>query len=156
MHPQAWSLAQWIGQRRAGGVNRLAGVLRLPLGPLRKLRPGHWRGARSCNLAVWRSDLDRVDGFDASFSGWGREDSDLLVRLLHCGLRRKDGRFATGVIHLWHGQADRAQLAANDARLDAVLHSDHTRAQRGLSALRAAAEAGENDRENDHHAPAQS
>ena len=139
-----------------GGVNRLAGVLRLPLGPLRKLRARHWRGARSCNLAVWRSDLDRVDGFDASFSGWGREDSDLLVRLLHCGLGRKDGRFATGVIHLWHRQADRAQLAANDARLDAVLHSDHTRAQRGLSAIRAAAEAGENDRENDHHAPAQS
>jgi hypothetical protein len=80
----------------------------------------------------------------------------LLVRLLHCGLRRKDGRFATGVIHLWHTQADRAQLAANDARLEAVLHSDHTRAQRGLSALRDTAMAGENDRENDHHAPTQS
>src|SRR5215831_6777683 len=89
--------------------------LRLPLGPLRKLRSRQWRGARSCNLAVWRSDLDRVDGFDACFSGWGREDSDLLIRLLRCGLRRKDGRFATGVIHLWHPQVDRAQLAANDA-----------------------------------------
>jgi hypothetical protein len=155
-HPEAWGLSLWLAHRMRGGVNRLAGVLRLPLGPLRKLRARHWRGARSCNLAVWRSDLDRVDGFDASFSGWGREDSDLLVRLLHCGLGRKDGRFATGVIHLWHREADRAQLAANDARLDAVLHSDHTRAQRGLSALRAAAEAGENDRENDHHAPAQS
>jgi hypothetical protein len=156
LHPEAWSLSRWLAHRMRGGVNRLAGVLRLPLGPLRKLQARHWRGARSCNLAVWRSDLDRVDGFDASFSGWGREDSDLLVRLLHCGLRRKDGRFATGVIHLWHGQADRAQLAANDARLDAVLRSDHTRAQRGLSALCAAANAGENDRENDHHAPAQS
>ena len=156
LHPEAWSLSRWLAYRMGGGVNRLAGVLRLPLGPLRKLRPRHWHGARSCNLAVWRGDLDRVDGFDASFNGWGREDSDLLVRLLHCGLRRKDGRFATGVIHLWHGQADRAQLAANDARLDAVLHSDHTRAQRGLSALRAAAKAGESDRENDRHAPAQS
>ena len=99
-------------------------LLRLPLGPLRKLGSGDWRGARSCNLAVWRSDLDRVDGFDASFSGWGREDSDLLIRLLHAGVRRKDGRFATGVMHLWHPEADRAQLPANDARLDAVLGSD--------------------------------
>jgi hypothetical protein len=156
LHPEAWTLSCWLGHRKRGGVNRLAGLLRLPLGPLRKLGPRHWRGARSCNLAVWRSDIDRVDGFDASFSGWGREDSDLLVRLLHCGLRRKDGRFATGVIHLWHTQADRAQLAANDARLEAVLHSDHTRAQRGLSALRDTAMAGENDRENDHHAPTQS
>jgi glycosyltransferase involved in cell wall biosynthesis len=156
LHPEEWGLSRWLAYRARGGVNRLAGVLRLPLGPLRKLQARHWRGARSCNLAVWRSDLDRVDGFDARFSGWGREDSDLLVRLLHGGLRRKDGRFATGVIHLWHGHADRAQLAANDARLDAVLHSDRTRAQRGLSALLATANAEEDDRENDRHAPAQS
>ena len=35
----------------SGGVNRLAALLHLPLGPLRKLRPRAWRGARSCNLA---------------------------------------------------------------------------------------------------------
>jgi glycosyltransferase involved in cell wall biosynthesis len=156
LQPQTWSAAEWIRQRARGGVNRLAGVLRLPLGPLRKLGPGHWRGARSCNLAVWRCDLDRVDGFDAAFSGWGREDSDLLIRLLHAGVRRKDGRFATGVIHLWHREADRGQLAANDARLDAVRGSGRARAQRGLSVLRDAAEIGECDGPNDHHVPAQS
>jgi glycosyltransferase involved in cell wall biosynthesis len=135
LRPQAWSLSEWIGQRRRGGVNRLAAVLPLPLGPLRKLRPGKWLGARSCNLAVWRADLDRIDGFDASFSGWGREDSDLLVRLIHAGVRRKDGRFATGVIHLWHPEEDRAQLSANQARLDTVLRSDRVRAEAGMSAL---------------------
>ena len=133
--PQTWNLAQWINRRAQGGVNRLAAVLRLPLGPLRKLRPGQWLGARSCNLAVWRSDLERVDGFDASFRGWGREDSDLLIRLLHSGVRRKDGRFATGVIHLWHEEEDRSQLDANDARLDAVQRSDRVRAQAGMSTL---------------------
>lgn len=156
LRPEIWSAASWIRQRLRGGVNRLAAVLRLPLGPLRKLRSGQWRGARSCNLAVWRSDLEQVDGFDACFSGWGREDSDLLIRLLRCGLRRKDGRFATGVIHLWHPQVDRAQLAGNDARLAAVLQSDRVRAQRGLSALRETAEVGEYDGQNDHHVRAQS
>jgi hypothetical protein len=131
----------------------LAALLRLPLGPLRKLEPGRWRGARSCNLAVWRDDLEHVDGFDASFTGWGREDSDLLIRLLHAGVRRKDGRFATGVIHLWHPEADRAQLAANDDRLEAVLRSDRTRAERGLSALRDPAD--DND-SRDNHVRAQS
>jgi predicted glycosyltransferase involved in capsule biosynthesis len=91
-----------------------------------------------------------VDGFDASFAGWGREDSDLLIRLLHAGVRRKDGRFATGVIHLWHPEADREQLTANDDRLEAVLRSDRTRAERGLSALRDAAGPGEDDRGDDH------
>src|SRR5205807_3600226 len=119
-----------------GGVNRLAAVLNLPLGALRKLSARQWRGARSCNLAVWRTDLDRIDGFDASFSGWGREDSDLLIRLLHCGVRRKDGRFATGVIHLWHREADRTRLSANDARLGGTLGTGRLRAELGLSALR--------------------
>src|SRR5262249_8199459 len=48
-------------------------------------------------------------------------------------------RCAGGVSPLGHPEVDRAQLAANDARLDAVLHSDCIRAQRGLSALREAA-----------------
>ena len=135
LQPEIWSAWQWTQWRRRGGVNRLSALLRLPLGPLRKLRAGRWRGARSCNLAVWRADLEQVDGFDASFCGWGREDSDLLIRLLHCGVRRKDGRFATAVIHLWHPEADRAQLTANDARLDALLDSRRVQAQRGLSAL---------------------
>jgi glycosyltransferase involved in cell wall biosynthesis len=136
--PERWGLRDWSAQRWRGGVNRLAAVLRLPLGPLRRLRSAAWRGARSCNLAVWRRDLDRVDGFDADYSGWGKEDSDIIVRLLHAGLRRKDGVFATGVVHLWHADADRSSLTDNERRLSDILASDRVRAQRGLSSLRAA------------------
>ncbi len=60
---------------------------------------------RARKPAISRSrarDLDRIDGFDCAYTGWGLEDSDLVVRLLHAGVRRKDGRFATGVLHLWH------------------------------------------------------
>jgi glycosyltransferase involved in cell wall biosynthesis len=132
---ETWGTLEWIVQRMRAGVNRLGPVLRLPLGPLRRLRPQAWRDARSCNLAVWRADLDRVDGFDANFSGWGREDSDLLVRLLRTGIRRKDGAFATGVVHLWHTEADRSRLGDNQRKLDEVIASERVRAERGMSAL---------------------
>jgi glycosyltransferase involved in cell wall biosynthesis len=131
--PEAWTLRDLIARRRRGEINRLLPALRLPLGPVRKLRSREWEGARSCNLAVWRSDLERVDGFDSAFSGWGLEDSDLLIRLLHAGVRRKDGTFATGVLHLWHPPSDRSSLPENRARLDAVIASDRVRAERGLS-----------------------
>ncbi len=137
--PESWSFGRWLAQRLRGRVNRLSALLHLPLGPLRRLRRHAWRGARSCNLAVWRSDLDRVDGFDADYSGWGKEDSDVIVRLLHAGVRRKDGVFATGVLHLWHPKADRARLTENERKLSDSLAGDRIRAQRGLSAIQAVA-----------------
>jgi glycosyltransferase involved in cell wall biosynthesis len=138
LRPEDWSLAQWISVRRQGGINRLNGVVYFPLGPIRKLGWGGSQQAVGCNLAFWRADLDRVDGFDAAFCGWGREDTDLLVRLKRAGIRRKDGRFATGVLHLWHPAADRTGLTDNEARLDALVQSTRTRAEVGLSALREA------------------
>jgi glycosyltransferase involved in cell wall biosynthesis len=136
LEPENWNFADWIGRRSRKDINRLAPMLPLPLGPLRKLRPGEWQHARSCNLAVWRADLDRVDGFDADYNGWGREDSDLLVRLLHAGVRRKDGNFATGVLHLWHPAADRSALPVNDEKLDRVQGEKRVRALVGMSSLR--------------------
>jgi len=136
--PENWSFADWLVERRRRGINRMSALLHLPLGPLRRLRLKAWRGARSCNLAVWRSDLDRVDGFDASYSGWGKEDSDFLVRLLRAGVRRKDGVFATGVIHLWHAEADRSQLTENERKLNGIVAGGGVRARQGLSSLTAA------------------
>ncbi|HWP26650.1 MAG TPA: glycosyltransferase family 2 protein [Xanthobacteraceae bacterium] len=132
---ETWGLAAWLGERVRGGVNRIGPLLRTPLGPLRKLRGKKWQGARSCNLAVWRSDLEHVDGFDAAYIGWGREDSDLLIRLIRSGVRRKDGSYATGVLHLWHPDADRSHLADNQRRFDQVMASDRVRAVRGLSTI---------------------
>ncbi len=135
LEPERWSAAEWLSQRLRGGVNRIAPILPLPVGPLRKLQPKTWEGARSCNFAVWRNNLDRVDGFDAAFDGWGREDSDLLVRLIHAGMRRKSGNFATGVLHLWHPEADRSRLADNDRLLQEVLAGATERARSGMSTL---------------------
>lgn len=135
LEPESWTFADWIGRWLRRGINRLAPMLALALGPLRKLRPTQWKHARSCNLAIWRDDLDRVDGFDADYNGWGREDSDLLARLIHAGVRRKDGFYATGVLHLWHPVADRSALPANDKKLERVLAEKPVRARIGLSRL---------------------
>ena len=69
------------------------------------------------------------------FSGWGAEDSDLLIRLLHAGIRRKDGRYSTGVLHLWHPAADRMRLSENQRLLAQVIESDRVRPERGMSTL---------------------
>ena len=141
LEPELWTFAEACRARFNGDINRIAPLLQARLGPVRKIRPQYWWGARSCNLAVWRADVDRIDGFDSSYVGWGLEDSDLLIRLLRSGINRKDGRFSTGVLHLWHPLADPSLLSANQALLDSIQHGDRIRAVNGLSSLRSASDA---------------
>ncbi len=133
LEPELWALPHWLVRRFRHEVNRITPLLELRLDALRKLTPSRWRGARGSNMAFWRKDLEKVDGFDTSFQGWGREDSDILIRLIRAGVARKDGRYATGVLHLWHREADRSALAENDRQLDEVLNSDRVAERRGLS-----------------------
>ena len=138
LEPELWTFIEACRARFNGDINRIAPLLQARLGPVRKIRPQYWWGARSCNLGVWRTDLDLVDGFDASYVGWGLEDSDLLIRLLRAGVNRKDGRFSTGVLHLWHPLADPSLLSVNQTLLDAIQHSDRVRSVFGLSSLKVA------------------
>lgn len=133
---EIWGIGTWLGHRMAGRINRLMPLISLPLGPLRRAWPAKWKSCRSCNLGVWRRDLDKVDGFDASFTGWGYEDSDLIVRMMRADVKRKDGRFATGVLHLWHELEDRGPEQVNWKRLHDVIAGRGIMAETGLSAVR--------------------
>jgi glycosyltransferase involved in cell wall biosynthesis len=128
----AWSGWQWVRAWLTGQANRLWPLLILPDGGFRNWRPQRWRGARTCNLSAWRSDLLAVNGLDESFAGWGLEDSDLVIRLLHAGVRHKSARFATPMFHLWHRESDRGRLAENQRMLDVLLASTRTRAPLGV------------------------
>ncbi|HRK56656.1 MAG TPA: glycosyltransferase [Burkholderiaceae bacterium] len=127
----AWPMRRWAQAVRRGQLNRLGPLLYLPLGPLRRAAARRWQRVRTCNLGVWRDDFFAVGGFDESFEGWGFEDSDLAVRLLNLGVRRKEGAWATGVLHLWHRENDRAQEGINWTRLQQRLRSGQTQAERG-------------------------
>ena len=107
------TLGQRLRARLSGDMNKvIQTMLRWPdVGRVR--RKFSWRRIKSCNLAVWKSDLVTVNGFDESFTGWGHEDSDLVVRLFHAGVLRKDGALATEVLHLWHREAQRDQESSN-------------------------------------------
>jgi glycosyltransferase involved in cell wall biosynthesis len=134
-----WNWRAWLRAWLRRDVNRLMPLLRLPDGRWRERHPQRWKGVKTCNMAVWRSDLLRVNGLDECYEGWGLEDSDLVIRLLHAGVRHKSARFAAPVFHLWHAENDRSKLVRNQQRLDALLNSTQTRAVRGLDQYAAAA-----------------
>lgn len=120
---QRLSAAQWVGLRLRGDANRLSHLWAWPGAPGRVTRSFHWKGIRSCNFALARSDFEAVNGFDESFHGWGHEDADLVLRLHLAGLARTNGYLATEVFHLWHGENSRANEHANRERVLARLRA---------------------------------
>jgi glycosyltransferase involved in cell wall biosynthesis len=130
-----WSAQEWMQAQRTGQCNRRMPWLRLPLGPLRFWRATQWKVLKSCNLGISTSDFLAVGGFDEIYSGWGREDSDLALRLIHAGRKMTDGRFAVPVLHLWHPENDRQHLGRNDERLRACMQERRTMALEGIASV---------------------
>lgn len=129
------STAEWVRCRMAGDVNKLSHLACWAGAPGRVQRAFSWRGIRSCNFGVWWRDLQAVNGFDESFSGWGHEDADLVLRLHHHGLRRRNGFLATEVFHLWHPEHSRTDEAANRQRVQDRMQGRQVRASAGLDQL---------------------
>lgn len=127
-----WRWPDWARAWLRRDVNRLLPLMALPDGDFRKRSPGRWEGMKTCNLSAWRSDLVRVNGLDESYEGWGLEDSDLVIRLLHAGVKHKTARYAAPVFHLWHREQDRHALPQNQKRLAELLRSSTVRAAVGL------------------------
>ncbi len=125
--------AGWLRLRLKGDVNKLTHLLQWPAAPFRVQPRFRWKGIRSCNFGVAWKDFEAVNGFDETFAGWGHEDADLVLRLHHAGLQRKNGFLGTEVYHLWHREQSRAGEAANRARVTARMESGMIRAERGLA-----------------------
>ena len=56
----------------------------------------------SGNFGIWRTDFERVNGFDENYRGWGQEDDDLGRRLRRAGIRFDSILGWTQTYHLWH------------------------------------------------------
>ena len=120
-------------RRRALLTAQLEGLGNAFRWPKPWLRPRRdLRGIRGCNLAMWRRDFVAVNGYNEAFMGWGREDSELAVRLANLGVRRFDARGWALCYHLWHPPASRASLGANDQLLAEAQRTGVTRCEKGL------------------------
>lgn len=93
---------------------------------------GAMHRTRGCHMAFWRDDLVRVNGYDEQMEGWGREDSELALRLINAGVVRRNLKFSAVAYHLWHRMANQDALARNQERLERTQRERLTRADYGL------------------------
>lgn len=104
--------------------------------PLARWFAAHFKKGKAyglgCNMAFFKSDLVKVNGYDEAFEGWGREDDDIAHRLHRAGISMRDVRFAAVCYHLWHKENPRDSMEDN-VRL--CLERDRqgtVRAERGI------------------------
>lgn len=108
-----------------------ANMFRLPLLArfFKGYKPEYHRG---CNMAFWRGDLIRVNGYDEAFEGWGGEDSDIALRLTNCGITKNALKLAGVQYHLYHKINSRVNEEKNWQLYYASLHSCRQRCEKGL------------------------
>lgn len=98
----------------------------------RVVRAGGLRSARGGNMGFWRADFVAVNGYDEAFTGWGREDTDLAIRLYRRGLRRRWFKLRGVAWHLHHREASRDALGRNEEILERALASGRDRCEAGI------------------------
>lgn len=85
-----------------GVYNRL-NALRLPLfqslGQRKEMKS---RNVRGSNLAFWKADFVRINGYNNDLQGWGHEDEELAVRLINNGIVKKIVKLSAVQFHLHH------------------------------------------------------
>lgn len=69
---------------------------------------------RGCNMAFWKTDLIKINGYNEAFVGWGREDSELAVRLSNSDIKKRILKFGSVTFHIYHPEVQRQQLDINN------------------------------------------
>lgn len=72
------------------------------------------RKLRGCNLSYWKMDFIAVNGYNEDMSGWGAEDSELIVRMMNIGILGKRMKFKAIIYHIWHKESSKKKSNVND------------------------------------------
>ena len=88
-----------------------------------------------CNMAFWNQDLEKVNGYNEGFKGWGKEDNDLAVRLMNAGVQLRFVKFGAIVYHLAHTVADLSFMPGNEQVLEKSIKEKITFVPDGMNPL---------------------
>ncbi len=115
-----------VGKNSTGNRNFLNGLrsklARRLMAPRYKAKGKNLYYVKGCNMAFWKKDLLLVNGYNESFLGWGREDSEIAIRLMNAGVKKQFLKMGGICYHLYHKEASRELEQRNTQIMtDAIL-----------------------------------
>jgi glycosyltransferase involved in cell wall biosynthesis len=87
---------------------------------------------RGCNVSYWYSDFLAVNGYNEDFEGWGREDSDLAIRMGNLGVKAKRLRYAAILYHIYHKTNLKHNFELNDSIQEKTINEKIIRCKKGV------------------------
>jgi hypothetical protein len=116
----------------SGTQSRLNALYIPTLSRLASYRNENLYNIRGCNLSFWREDIDRINGFNEDFQGWGREDNEFMVRMMNNGVQCYKMKLEGFGFHLHHPESSRAMLPQNQQILDNAVAERSKRCGNGI------------------------
>lgn len=102
------------------------------LASLYKPHDGISKKFRGCNVSFWLKDFIAINGYNEDFEGWGREDSDLVIRMGKLGVKAKRLRYAGIVFHIHHKTNPKDNFEINDKMQKETVKNKITRIENGM------------------------
>ncbi len=87
---------------------------------------------RGCNVSFWRKDVIAVNGYNEEFEGWGREDSELVIRMMNNGVLGRRLRYRGIVYHIWHKVKDQSRFEINDTIQEKTISEKSKWCEKGI------------------------
>lgn len=92
----------------------------------------HLYYVKGCNMAFWKEDIMSINGYNEDFTGWGREDSEIAIRLMNVGIRKRFLKLGGICYHLHHREASRAMEESNLQLMNRAIREKTTWAVNGI------------------------
>ena len=93
------------------------------------------RGIKTHNFAFYLKDCLNINGFNNEFEGWGREDSEFVVRMQNSGIKRRNIRFNAIQFHIWHNVNKNVSLDRNNLILKNTINNHLQWCESGINSI---------------------
>lgn len=86
-----------------------------------------------CNMAYWRKDAIKVNGYNECFNGWGPEDKEFITRLMNAGVQKRFLKLGAIAFHIYHKENPRTFLEENIKAFKAAITNKKIYCERGIN-----------------------
>ena len=116
------------------GIKKRTRALHFPfLSRFYKIKNEFSENFRGCNTSFFKSDFIDVNGYNEDITGWGREDSELMLRLHNKGVKARRLRYRGIVFHIWHKEKAKDRVEFNNQIEQMVINKSLSWCENGIN-----------------------